>query len=250
MSYILEALKKSEEQRLREQTPSQLHSLQPAHVPRIPEKSIPVKRWFYIASAFIGFGCLSIYLTTFITKAPEPQQLSRVTIQPLAVQSTFDSSSSQKQQPSNKEVEIEAPKATTSQKQSLEAETEQSSKQEGADKILTAQIAEEPREVLEPAPLPTESEVPVSISVPLESSARHKSIPLLEQLSPSFQKKVPQLKLAGHVYSQDPNLRLILINNSIVREKDIVANDFILEEITPDGIILRSGDTRFRLISD
>ena len=102
----------------------------------------------------------------------------------------------------------------------------------------------------EPAPLSSNNDLPVSIPVPLESSARQKSIPLLEQLSPSFQKKVPQLKIAGHVYSPDPKLRLVLVNNTIAREKDIIANEFVLEEITPDGIILRSGDTHFRLISD
>ena len=73
------------------------------------------------------------------------------------------------------------------------------------------------------------------------------TVPHLEDLAPTFRDSLPELQLAGHVYSEDAALRLILINNQVVREKAVVAQDYILEEITPNGIILRKGDIRFHL---
>ena len=69
----------------------------------------------------------------------------------------------------------------------------------------------------------------------------------LKELDTAFQNTVPELKLAGHAYSEDAGLRMILINNRVVREKGAAAQGIILEEITQDGIILRKGNIRFRL---
>ena len=72
-------------------------------------------------------------------------------------------------------------------------------------------------------------------------------VPHLKELDTAFQNTVPELKLAGHAYSEDAGLRMILINNRVVREKGAAAQGIILEEITQDGIILRKGNIRFRL---
>ena len=90
-------------------------------------------------------------------------------------------------------------------------------------------------EIIEPQP------------IPVEMVSQRRSVPRLDELDTAFQKMVPEFKLAGHVYSEDATLRMILINNRIVRENGAAAKDFILEEITPDGIIIRNGTVRFRI---
>ncbi|MEE4242238.1 MAG: general secretion pathway protein GspB, partial [Desulfopila sp.] len=96
--------------------------------------------------------------------------------------------------------------------------------------------------ILEPRPL---NETPQRAALP--AMTVDPAIPYLEELEPYIRETVPPLHLAGHVYSSDPQLRMILINKSIVREKERIEKDFILEEITPEGVILRSGDIRFRM---
>lgn len=101
-------------------------------------------------------------------------------------------------------------------------------------------------EILEPAPLETTLPPRQEMSAPsIQQPAP--TLPHLEELAPSLQESIPDLQLAGHVFSAAPHLRMIVINNAIVRENDAVAQNLVLEEITRQGIILRSGNTRFRL---
>ena len=81
----------------------------------------------------------------------------------------------------------------------------------------------------------------------MTGTSSRSDVPRLKELDSAFQATVPDLKLAGHAYSEDAALRMILINNHVVRENGAAAQGIILEEITPDGIILRKGSIRFRL---
>jgi general secretion pathway protein B len=69
----------------------------------------------------------------------------------------------------------------------------------------------------------------------------------LKELPDELKEIVPEITLAGHVFSQDPALRLIMVNNKIAREGDIVVNGYLLEEITMEGVIFKKGSLRFKL---
>ncbi len=253
MSYILEALKKSERERQREQEIPQLHTLPPAPMPYVREKSRQVN-WFYVAITLLVVSAIGIVYFALSSREPATQQSPQITIQPLAIQPTFENTSPPAQTSAQTDAPTQevspstadAPSAAESFEAPLADEEPQPSQVPAREDTESRQSAEY-AEVIEPTPIYTEKETPVSKPPPQDSSSKYKSIPFLEELSPSFQKKVPQLKLAGHVFSPDPNLRMILINNAIVRENDIVEKDYVLDEITPDGIILRTGNTRFRL---
>jgi general secretion pathway protein B len=73
------------------------------------------------------------------------------------------------------------------------------------------------------------------------------SAPLLEQLPPAVQVEIPAIKFSGHVFSAEPSLRMIMANQTIVRERDLVAPDIRLEEITETGVLLDYRGTRFRI---
>ncbi len=72
-------------------------------------------------------------------------------------------------------------------------------------------------------------------------------IPLLDELPSHVKTEVPDLSFAGHVYGDDARKRLIIINNRIVREGDMVSNELFLEQIRPDGVVLRHKTVVFRV---
>jgi len=71
--------------------------------------------------------------------------------------------------------------------------------------------------------------------------------PLLEELPVAIRAAIPDLSFAGHVYSDVPQKRLIIINNRIVREGDLVGNGLTLEKIDSEGVVLRYESSVFRV---
>ncbi len=71
--------------------------------------------------------------------------------------------------------------------------------------------------------------------------------PLLDELPVAVRAAIPDLSFAGHVYSDVPQKRLIIINNRIVREGDLIANGLTLEEIDSKGVVLRYESSIFRV---
>ena len=72
------------------------------------------------------------------------------------------------------------------------------------------------------------------------------SIPLLKDLPFNLQASLPEMKFSGHVYSENPSLRMIMINTAVLREGDVVFTDITLLEITEDGLIMDYRGTKFR----
>lgn len=73
------------------------------------------------------------------------------------------------------------------------------------------------------------------------------NLPLLEELPLSIQTQLPEMKYSGHVFSPNPELRMILINTTVVREGDLINADLRLTEITRDGLIMSHKDTDFKV---
>lgn len=103
--------------------------------------------------------------------------------------------------------------------------------------------------VREPKPLPSQvGEPPGNPQIDTPPSYEVEKVPLLKELASEIRDEIPELKLAGHVYSPDPSLRLILINSDIKREKESITKELTLDEITPDGVIIDYNDgIKFRL---
>lgn len=89
--------------------------------------------------------------------------------------------------------------------------------------------------------------------VPKEQSTRASAatpapIPLLKELPLSVQAAIPEMKFSGHVFSADPRLRLIMVNTSIVREGDMITPDVKLVEITENGLVFSYRQTPFKVV--
>lgn len=77
--------------------------------------------------------------------------------------------------------------------------------------------------------------------------SRKSDLPLREELPLATQAALPDMKFNGHVYSPNPELRLIMVNNAVVREEDMITPEVKLVEITDNGLILDFRGTLFRV---
>lgn len=64
-------------------------------------------------------------------------------------------------------------------------------------------------------------------------------------LPDSIQQQLPTITVSAHVYSSNPLQRSIVINNNFMEEGEYVIDDLILHEITADGAVFDYGETRF-----
>lgn len=67
------------------------------------------------------------------------------------------------------------------------------------------------------------------------------------ELPDPVQKEVPALTFSFHVYSENPLRRTIIINKRRVKEGDVVADGLTLVEITVDGVVLNWKRFYFRI---
>ena len=114
--------------------------------------------------------------------------------------------------------------------------------------ITAPGITPSPRPETMPANAPR-SEVDDTFDTPAGSGSENPPSPVfsLSELSAQFRQGLPELRFSGHVYSPTPDLRMIMINDSVYREGDPVDDSLSLAEITESGVILRRGNTLFRI---
>ncbi len=69
-------------------------------------------------------------------------------------------------------------------------------------------------------------------------SAAESDIGSLKDLPVSVQQSLPPINIEGHIYDDNPAARMVIINGKIRREKQSLGAMLRLEEITPNGVIL------------
>lgn len=91
-----------------------------------------------------------------------------------------------------------------------------------------------------PAPVPT---------APANSGkgATGSGIPMLSELPEALRRQIPPLSIAGAVYSDDPNQRMLIINNQTFGQGNQVGSGVQLEEIHSSSSIFSFQGTRFQL---
>jgi len=73
------------------------------------------------------------------------------------------------------------------------------------------------------------------------------TLPGVLDLPTDIQRQIPDLTFASHIYSSDPRSRLVSINGRLSREGDRVAGNLRLLAITEEGVVLEFGSYRFRM---
>jgi general secretion pathway protein B len=223
MSYILDALKKSDQERQQGASPN-LHS---THGPIIGQRrnssSIFKLKKFLLISGGVVLFCIVLGIFFFrqhlffseqaSIKTPDAALLSAASQAPTTSPLT---------QVANQDAEKN--EATSQNVTVIEK-----------DKVLLSIAVNE--STLDP-PTSIAAETPQT-SAPL--------LPLLEDLPAALQAEIPHLKFAGHTYSKKPSQRIIIINDKILREGDMIAPRTFLKEITWEGVTIESNNILFRV---
>ena len=75
-------------------------------------------------------------------------------------------------------------------------------------------------------------------------------VPLYQEAAAAPGKRIPQLRLDLHVFALRPQDRFVMINMHKLREGDSLAEGVRVDSITPEGAVLSYGGSRFLLPRD
>jgi len=213
MSYILDALKKSDQQRQHATVPtlSTAHSV--AQAPKQPQFGL----YALLAAILIGAGMVIGWLQPWRATPPQNVQIEPVapinTTAPATDIPVSEMHSAALALPARQPIESK-PAATPEIPTRIQPAT---SAPTSADNPVPAPAIEHPA----PAPAAPETQVLKQSELPSE-----------------IQQRLPNLVIAFHQYSRSPSERRVMINNILLRQGEFITPDLKLEQITPEGMVL------------
>jgi general secretion pathway protein B len=104
-----------------------------------------------------------------------------------------------------------------------------------------------------PAPLPAQSvSAPAAVKKATPSAqppavAEEEAVPTLRHLPEPIQRAVPPLVFGGYMYSANPADRLVLIDKMLRHEGEEVAPGLVLEKLLPKGAVMNYRGYRYRV---
>ena len=110
---------------------------------------------------------------------------------------------------------------------------------------MSRELSVETAPIGEPELIGSAADQPAEEAAPATPPDPYAGIPHQHQLPPDVQRTLPELEVTVHIYSATPSSRLVRMNGRKLKEGDLVDGEVRLEEITKDGLILSSGDTRY-----
>ncbi len=218
MSYILDALRKSETERRQGKVPDLGQQVQLIHRPR--KRRISPVVWVALA-LLVNAGVLVVVFW--------PEWASDLPVEPGA-------------QTAAPEPALEPPaKPDPEAKQAPETEAALAPQPE----LLNEPIIETARErptIITPS-LPRERQIPMARQDEPRAGTR---VPHLVELPLSFQKSIPDLMFNSHIYSTDPYASRVMINGQYLRQGESFSG-ITVEEVTQDGVVLSKQGRTFRM---
>lgn len=245
MSYILDALKKSEKERNKKMLPDIL---------TVPEENIKkksnLKKWYIIVISFLILFVISIFSLKNNYKIQVNKELnltnkpSKINSFSLSQQDTVMDNQVQnnikKSDGINLDNKINKSEFNAEKHMGLSNTKNMDSKQE--QKIQTTSKLE----VLTDEP--KKDEKTIEAEEP-EVKPEKDKIYTINELPPQILKKIPSLKLSILLYSDEPSNRIVRINGYTLKEGQVFLNDILVEEILNDGVILNYRDFKFKLFN-
>lgn len=218
MSYILDALKKSEQQRGHNSIPN----VQTIHSSSLNYRDEKKTYWPYILIIAVTLNLVAILY--FILNKEKPLIDNTIAAQPMTPVEP------------KKTTVVEIPQTQASTQASTQAVVEQASNNKSIKQRHSTpdKIATEKKEINN-----NQSSQPESTNI-----ASNQVIDFYD-LPDAIQQQLPAIIVTAHVYSSNPLQRSIVINNNFMEEGEYVIDDLILNEITADGAIFDYHGTLF-----
>jgi general secretion pathway protein B len=244
MSYILDALRKSDQQRQRGAAPTLPAAPAPAAAPRQPA----FLAYGLLAAVLVGAGMAIGWLRPWQPEQAAPGRPEPVAAKPLESNPRLAAPAPSAMAPRptpEAQVRNVAPPAQAAPAPSAMAPALVPAKPPPAPAKPEPRSA--PAEADTTAPRKTAapaSKQPVGTAA--ADAARVPSVISMAELPLSLQQELPPMTISVHAYSGNPPDRLVGINNRMLREGEDVAPGLKLEQITPDGMIFGYKGYSFR----
>ena len=242
MSYILEALKKSEQERERER--GALPDIKSVHTPSSTSQASERRWWPFILLGLVVIAGATLTVVYFDKIIPPSDQVlldhspsSTIVEQQVAQAPAKRESEHAATKPVKKPDERE-----TSTEKNVSPPVEQKkqnvvfSEQQLQHDDVIGNVAEQREQAAETEAQQTKSgntERPAAVAI--------------SDIPDSVRKRIPNIAFEGHVYSSVPERRSIMINGHKRREGDTIGDDLLVREITGEGAEFEFQGYRFRL---
>ncbi len=232
MSYILDALRKSQQAR------------QPGTAPRTGavhnvSLALPVSGWWLALGVVLLLGILAAVLLFWrgtVANLPDPPA-ALITGESVAAATT-----STPPAPVVVEKPMPAPESPARKTTPVADLAEQARLPAPAPppkKIAVTRVEKKPAVNRRPETIKTST----APAVPLVMD----DTPLLQQMPQDFQRALPALAVTIHVYSHDESQRILFINNREYRKGSQIDGGIRVEDIVSDGVVLSFRGERFKL---
>ncbi len=242
MSFILEAIKKSEERRQKEDPIGSRK-----RILNLGESS--QRRWpFWLLLALLPAALLAGW---WLGRSPQPS-LQAATKQTTPIRQTTETQMAIRSAVQTKENQAVPDifsrqtgltEATAGKDKTTPAKVEKTQKKTVSQGSLSAppMQAPVPRQPLERA---TISQQP---AVPAAQKPKGLEPPTYEELPWTIQERLPRLNISLHFFSTTPTRRIVRINGRLLHEGESISEDLSIHEITDTATILRYQGQLFRI---
>jgi len=241
MSYILDALRKSDQQRQRGAAPTLVMGQAAPAAPKQPA----LLSYGLLALILLGAGIAIGWLRPWEPEpaAPAPGAIAAKPSEPDQGQAPAvrpDMAPKPEPQP-EAQAQNSAPAA-----QAVPASAPALAQPRGAADARSERKSARPKAVAE---APKQAAVPLTEQPPggaAANAAPAQNIISMAELPLALQQELPPMTISVHAYSGSPGDRLIGINDRMLREGDYVAPGLKLEQITPEGMVFGYKGYSFR----
>jgi general secretion pathway protein B len=235
MSYILEALKKSDQQRQRGVTPT----LPTAPVAVAAPKQPVFLYYSLLTVVLLGAGILIGWLRPWQPEQPAPATEPNAAKSPISIshQATPAPRPEPPEMASKTAQEWPAPNSTPAVQPTPRVAAMKPARPAPG---RTETPGAPPRTVAAAA-----ASMPEKPSGPTDIAQEPRVMPMAE-LPLTIRQEIPAMTIPLHAYSSTPRDRLVSINDRMLREGESLTPGLRLEQITPDGLIFSYKGYRFR----
>ncbi len=230
MSYILDALKQSDQQRTAE-------PVQPLPIPVDTTTGKSTSNWRLVLIAVVLASTTVIWFSTRETPDNSPT-------------SAIHSDNAHQQVPATTEpvqglhgVKItlnDTPAESSPISSPPQPNTVREPRRSAPEAVTISAVPPQPA-----VSMPGEAAPEVAIP-PVQKSSEPELI-YWRQLPVEIQRSLPQLSFTVHIYASDPTARMVKVNGRIFHEGDTISTGLVLDQITPDGVFLEFRRYRFRM---
>lgn len=263
MSYILDALRKSEQQRQLAELPS----LYTAQIAADAETGYPRPLYGVLAVLLIGCGVLIGWWRPWQHgNPPAPTPTERVPVPAETRQPANTAPAFSEPSPPRKFVPLppvreafsstpplrarddagphpHAPSSTPLVERPAAAPLDARALIPPAPAVQPQPIAQSPAAPAMQAPAAT-AETPGNTNA--SEAAQEQKIVSLEDLPPDIQQELPKISISGFSYSEEPRERIVGINDRLLQEGQYLVQGLKLEQIGRDGLVFSYKSYRFR----